>query len=248
MDSYGEYEWQIRTSECDASGGATLPAILNLLQEAASLNAEELGFSKSNFAAEGANISWVLTHLKIRMMRYPRWEERVRIVTWPRGGRKITALRDFEILDAGGERLGSASSAWMLIDLDTRKIVPVPAEVFARANDVRGAVFGAEDFARLRWDCRESLQPLRFRAKRADIDLNGHVNNVHYAEWLLETVPAEAGMCEACEIVFKSETLAGDDVLAEGVEIAPGQFVHRVYGPDGRDHVLACTRFARRGE
>ncbi|MBP5790701.1 MAG: hypothetical protein J6W80_00370, partial [Kiritimatiellae bacterium] len=91
IDTFGEYSWRIRSSECNATGLATLPAILNLLQEAASLNAEELGFSKTNFSAAGENISWVLTRLKVRMTRYPRWEETVRIVTWPREGRKITA-------------------------------------------------------------------------------------------------------------------------------------------------------------
>jgi len=43
------------------------------------------------------------------------------------------------------------------------------------------------------------------------------------------------------DMVFKSETLAGDEVRVESVETAPGDFIHRVYAPDGRDHVLART-------
>ena len=243
IDTFGEYSWRIRSSECNATGLATIPAILNLLQEAASLNAEELGFSKTNFSAAGENISWVLTRLKVRMTRYPRWEETVRIVTWPREGRKITAMRDFEIFGEDGERLGIATSEWMIIDLASRHICPIPEGVFSKANNVRPPVFGDEGFSKFRWDCKEVSGGLKFRAKRCDIDMNGHVNNVHYAEWCLETVPEKFAECRECEILFKSETLAGEEVLAEGVEIEPAVFLHRVSATGGGDHVVALTRW-----
>ena len=87
-----------------------------------------------------------------------------------------------------------------------------------------------------------SADALVFRARRGDIDLNGHVNNVHYVEWLLESRPDEAGPCRELDIVFKSETLAGEEVRVESVETEPGVFIHRVYAPDGRDHVLARSK------
>ena len=239
-DVYGEYSWAVRTYECGPDGVATMASVCNWLQEAASLNAEALAFSKSDFAAAGENISWVLTRLKVRMSRFPKWGETVSILTYPRGGRRIVAWRDFAISGADGAAIGRATSEWMLIDLKSRKVVAVPEGVFAAANTVRGPVFGDESFAKLRWDCREaSAAALAFRAKRGDIDLNGHVNNVHYVEWLMEGRPA--GTCRELDIVFKSETLAGEEVRVESVETAPGEFIHRVYAPDGRDHVIART-------
>ena len=243
MDSFGEYEWRIRASECDADGIARLPAILNLFQEAASLNAEELGFSKSNFAAHGDNISWVLTRLRVRMVRYPRWEERVKVVTWPRKGRRITALRDFSLIEQDGAQIGIATSEWMVIDLGSRRVMPIPDGVLDRANDVRTPVFGNDDaFSKLRWECKTAAQDaLHFRAKRSDIDLNGHVNNIRYVEWLMEALPANAERCRECEIVFKSETFAGETVVAEGVETELGVFALRVAAPDGSDHAVAAV-------
>ena len=112
--------------------------------------------------------------------------------------------------------------------------------MFAAANTVREPVFGEEPFAKLRWDCKaESPDALSFRARRGDIDLNGHVNNVHYVEWLMEGRPEAAGPCHEIDIVFKSETLAGEEVRVESVETEPGVYFHRVYAPDGRDHVIA---------
>ena len=211
-DTFGEYSWAVRTYECGPDGAATMASVCNWLQEAASLNAESLAFSKSDFESAGENISWVLTHLKVKMLRFPKWGETVSILTFPRGGRRIVAWRDFVLTGADGEELGHASSEWMIIDLASRKIVAIPEGVFAAANTVRKPVF------------------------------NGHVNNVHYVEWLLESRPDEAGPCRELDIVFKSETLAGEEVRVEAVETEPGVFVHRVYAPDGRDHVLARSK------
>ena len=242
-DAFGVYSWAVRTYECGPDGAATMASVCNWLQEAASLNAEALSFSKSNFEAEGENISWVLTRLKVRMSRFPRWGETVSVLTFPRGGRRIVAWRDFVLTGADGCELGRATSEWMLIDLASRKIVAIPESVFAAANTVREPVFGDEPMEKLRWDCREetSGDALSFRARRGDIDLNGHVNNVHYVEWLMEGRPETAAPCRAIDVVFKSETLAGEAVRVESVETEPGVFVHRIYAPDGRDHVVART-------
>ena len=241
-DVFGVYSWAVRTYECGPDGSATMASVCNWLQEAASLNAEAMSFSKSNFEAAGENISWVLTRLKVRMSRFPRWGETVSILTFPRGGRRIVAYRDFALAGAEGEELGRATTEWMIIDLASRKLVAIPEGVFAAANTVREPVFGTEPLAKLHRDCREAAaDALVFRARRGDIDLNGHVNNVHYVEWLMEGRPDAAGPCRELDIVFKSETLAGEEVRVESVETEPGVFVHRVYSPDGRDHVIART-------
>ena len=110
MDTYGEYIFKVRSYECGKDGLVTLPSICNYLQEAASLNAEELGFSKSDFDAAGSDISWVLTKMRVKMNRYPKWEDEVKVMTFPRGGRKIVAWRDFILSDAIGETIGVATT------------------------------------------------------------------------------------------------------------------------------------------
>ena len=238
MNTKAEYPFQVRSYECGPDGVATLATICNYLQETASLHAEALGFSKNDFAASGMNTTWVLTRLRVKMTRYPRWEEHVTVTTFPRGGRRITAQRDF-ILSVGGETLGVATSEWMIIDLASRKIAAVPARVYQLANDEEPPVLGADAFSKLRWDCRETCAAETFRARRGDIDLNGHVNNVRYIEWVVESLPADAQRIVDFEIVFKSETFAGDEVRTEAVEVLPGVFAAHAAATDGRDHVVA---------
>ena len=236
--SRGIYRFKVRSYECGPDGHATLPTVCNYLQEAASLNAEDLGFSKSNFAAAGENISWVLTRLVVKMNRYPSWEEEIIVETFPRGGTKFVAWRDFELKDAQGEVLGLATSEWMLIDLASRKIVQVPESVLGFVDPANIPVLGLTPFARFKFQ-GEPSEPLVFKAMNAHIDLNGHVNNVHYIAWMLE--PCAGHSPKEMEMVFRSETLAGDEVRVETAE-SEGYTYHRVFSPQGKDHIVARTR------
>ena len=237
----GRYQFKVRSYECGPDGRATLPTICNFLQEAASLHAASLGFGKGDFVAAGENISWVLTRMVVKMNRYPVWEDELTVETFPRGGRKIVAWRDFEVKDAKGETLGVASSEWMIIDLATRKIHAIPAKVFAANDPANTPVLGLEPFSKFRFPSGEanscSLQC--FPAMKSQIDLNGHVNNVHYINWMLE--PCESRCPVEMEVVFRSETFAGDEVRVE-TAAADGYTYHRVSAPDGKDHIVARTK------
>jgi acyl-ACP thioesterase len=237
MDTYGEYSFQVRTYECGPDGFVTLPVICNYLQEAAALNAEELQFSKSNFDAAGENISWVLTRMKIEMDEYPKWREKVSILTFPRGGRKIAAWRDFLVKNSSGKIIGRAASEWMLINLATRRVVPIAQAVFDAANTVREPALADEPFtSKLRFPDTDAKDKCSFKACNFHIDLNGHVNNVHYISWILE--PLGFKRPSGIELLFRGETVFGETVVVKSVTTDEGCF-HAIFSDTGKESVVA---------
>ncbi len=57
------------------------------------------------------------------MKRYPAWNERIKLETWPSGAERLFALRDFRVMDSEGEVIGMASTAWLILDIDTHRLI-----------------------------------------------------------------------------------------------------------------------------
>ena len=58
---------------------------------------------------------------------------------------------------------------------------------------------------------------------------------------VLRLEPCESWCPAEMEVVFRSETFAGDEVRVE-TAAADGYTYHRVSAPDGKDHVVARTK------
>lgn len=232
--------WTVRSYECAPDGKVTVANICNYLQEAASLNAEHLGFSKSNFEGLGQNLTWVMTRMRVELKRRPKWNEVVKVFTFPRPARRIVAWRDFVLSDAEGNEFGRASTEWMMIDFSTRRPVAIPAFVTERADTETEPVFSDPLGFKLPSDVfpPQDSQPYTITAAPSDIDLNGHVNNVRYVTWLFDA----SGITDdalTLELAFKSEVLAGTAVNVETVR-RDGVIYQRIRSD--ADHVLALIR------
>ncbi len=244
-DTYKICRFDVRSYECGPDGRIRPEALCDYMQEAASLNAADLGFSKTDF--EPLNISWVMTRLRMVLSERPRWGESLEVLTFPRGLRRLLAWRDFVLTGSGGSVIARASSEWAAINLSTRKAVPIPPRVTECSNTVREPVLGESPFSKFSYPVDPAEEfAAQYRVRKADIDLNGHVNNVRYIEWMLESVPLELdGMCfpEELEVVFRSETMLGETVYARSAKApgAPGTFVHSVAGEDGTEHITGRT-------
>lgn len=207
--------FKIRSSEVNADGLITLPAIGNYLQEIAGDSAQQLGFSIEQLIEK--NITWVLTRLKIELFDYPKWRETIQVETWPSGYDRMVATRDFRIWNAQKVCVGKATSVWMLLDLNTRRPVnvePFLAE-FAKENPDRALFIHRND----RLDVVENPTETKFfNVRYGDLDLNNHVNHVHFMEWVLEAVPGtvwDTKKLQSLDIQFRAECFYGDRIESQ---------------------------------
>ena len=203
--------YRVNWHETDVSNSASLVTISNFLQVSAFRHAQHLGFDYTR--KDGFDKLWVLIRLLIKMDRYPSWNEEVEVKTWHRGAEGLVALRDFEILDASGNRLGAAASHWFLLDPQTRK--PVIPEFADTANtSIHPVAVMEEQPGRI--PIRTDLPLLRtVSVTYTDLDMYRHANNSRYIDWILncfpETMHREYAIT-SFQIEFLSEARYEDEV------------------------------------
>lgn len=191
-------------------GQAGLYAILNLIQDVGWMHAISLKVQL------GENQGWVFTRQKLTMTAWPKWNQTVTIRTWLRPpGTEPFLLRDYEIL-VGDEKIGECTSTFTVMDMKTRKIALVDWSAYSNlwrqdfklSHTPAKIIFSdqVEDFA-------------KFEVRNSDIDMNNHVNNTKYAQWVLDAIPLQnlRGGVDLLgyEVNFLAETKSGDVVSVQ---------------------------------
>ena len=184
-----------------------LYGLLNLLQDTAWIHATHLGHGYEDMIREGT--AWVLTRQKLCMHQWPAWRETVELRTWIRPTEGLVAVRDFEIL-LHGKVIGECTTQWLILDLATRK--PAAKGLELAEDEVRhdAPTFISASKIYLQTQLQELA---RFHVRNSDLDLNGHVNNTRYAQWILDALPEHKlrdFTLQEYEVNFIAETKAGD--------------------------------------
>lgn len=214
-------KYDVNTLVLDHRRQLGLVGLLKILQDAAWIHARHLDHGYEAMLEHGT--LWVLTRFKLVIDEWPRWGDSIAIRTWVRPPVGPLANRDYEILAVDGRKLGEATAAWLTLDATTRR--PLRLTLGEGALAVRED--GALDLAPAKLAPRPDLPVLAtVPARLSDLDVNGHVNNVCYAAWILDALPAETYETECLrdyEIAFLGESRLGDVVRLEGTTDGPGQ-------------------------
>jgi medium-chain acyl-[acyl-carrier-protein] hydrolase len=238
---------RIRSYEVDAHGRLQAPILCRLLQEAATIHAADLGVSVESLIDGG--VAWVLSRLSLAMDRWPGVEDEVVIETWPEALDRLTTERRFEIRGATGDRLGHASTLWLVLDLHRRRPIRVPAAV---ADALSRHELGDRPVRPAELEVPDPVdRAVRFTVRRSDLDKAGHANNTSYVEWALEAVPDrvwEAYQLAELHISYRSECRRGAEITSGSLTSDGGatcDVLHRlIRSEDGE--VAAVARSAWR--
>jgi len=214
----------VRFGAIDKSDSMTLDAALNFLQEAAISHAENLGVGREAMARTGQ--VWLLSRMSLQIDRRPRYGETVTVRTWPRGGEKLFALRDFDIRDADDHAAVRARSCWLIIDIEKRRpLRPQSIMDSLPQNEGMDSLPTAVSLAE-----RPSLHKNHERrALYTDVDYNGHVNNVSYIRWMEDTIDPvflEQAVQMRLDINYMNEILPGEAVGIWSAEITEDAVAH----------------------
>ena len=186
MDKTFSKDYTITCYEADANQLMRPTAMLDLMQEAANVNASTLGFGYDEMM--NSNTAWVLSRIHVKFNNTPKWRDEVNLKTWHKGVSKLFYLRDFILSNKEGNPMILATTSWLIIDMNTRRLVR--NSDLALSDTAMHAIETPADKVVIPVDIEPELvrkHPVTW----SEIDTNGHVNNVKYAVWAIDAVKAE---------------------------------------------------------
>lgn len=199
--------------EADANQLMRPTAMLDMMQEAANINATALGFGYDELI--NSNTAWVLSRIHVKFEKLPLWRQEINLKTWHKGVAKLFYLRDFILSDTEGNTMIKATTSWLIIDMNTRRLVR--NSDLATSPDKcnkEDAIAEPADKVVVPVDIEPELvrkHPVTW----SEIDTNGHVNNVKYAVWALDAVKPEdikERPLKELLINYDAEVMPGDTV------------------------------------
>ena len=198
--------WQ----DVNARGEIKTAALSNMLQEMAWLHAEQIGVGYDKLFKEG--MAWVISRFRLKILQAPGWLDEISIKTWPSGLNKFFANREFQVYDAAGEIIALASSAWLIIDFNSRRLMK-PEVLYSLEDAYEPDRPFEEDLQKLHppQEAREmGTYPVLF----SDLDKNQHVINTKYIEKSIDALYQLTDVKEVHEIFmdYQHETMKGDSL------------------------------------
>lgn len=212
---------QVQTTDTDLYDNIRPAALLQYFQDMGTEHAMILNIGR-DYLVEKYHACWILARVWYRLTRPIHAGEIMRMDTWYRGDGGIIFYRDFDIY-IGDELVGEGVSAWVVADLDNRKMLrPSSIDTIAAAD--------ASDRAKTRQlklirEPKEKETVYERRVRYSDLDVNGHMNNTKYADVMMD--------------VFTPEQLRGRFVsemqlnYSQECRLGETMTISRVLGEDG---------------
>jgi acyl-ACP thioesterase len=212
MEPIYQKQFKIEISDVDFNKELRLSTLFSLFQDVASEAVDKLGIG-INTLANNYGVAWVLIKMRVEVLRYPTWEEKIIIETWPREIKTLEFERDFLVYDQNNNLIIKASSIWIILDTNTRRIKrsnTLPARYIQMTKKALD-----NKFMKLRafGDLHEAYKRM---IGYSDIDFNGHLNNSKYIDFITDCFPLQNHQdfyVKAIEVNFINEALPGETLV-----------------------------------
>lgn len=217
------YEYRGRLIEPDfgAQSEVRLSALMRHMQQAGSDQLASLGATYDSMKAGGG--VFLMSRHEMHITGRPIVPGDVSVTTWPRHKGGALFFRHYSLCQKG-RLLAECSTAWVLVDPQTRRILRPSSCPIRPMHCDRAVSFG--DPRRL--SLPDTPLPLgSLRVGYSLLDVNGHVNNTVYADFLLDCVKR---LCPGARmtgqaIAFCGEAVEGDELSLDAAADGPRLYV-----------------------
>lgn len=170
----------------DMNGHIKLPDVILLSLQVSGMQSIELGVSDKAIL-ENYNLVWIITEYDIEVVRLPRFAEEITIETEALSYNRLFCYRRFTIYDEAGQELIHMMATFVLMDRDSRKVHAVEPEIVAPYQ----SEFDKKLIRGPKYEPLEEPISKDYHVRFYDLDMNGHVNNSKYLDWIFEVMGAD---------------------------------------------------------
>lgn len=170
--------------DMNPAGQLSLPALLRYYQQSAHEHANLLDIGFKDLAQK--NIYWVLSALFVEIETLPAFDQHFDMLTWPRHIEGLLTCRDAQLIQ-DQKTAARLTSKWLMVNAANKRLVR-PQEL------LKGVLFSADRHAvkelpPMQLKANYDQNPMEVRSARfSDLDVNRHVNNTRYLEWILDAL------------------------------------------------------------
>ena len=164
-----EKEFELRISDFDCFDKIKPSVILDFFQDVAGEHADILSVGFNDLINK--DLIWVLVRTKYEVIKEPNLYSKIKIKTWPHPKGRIDFDRDYLILDENNNIL-----------IKGTKDIDFNIEFYQEKNYL-------EPFNKLQdFELDDSFISFNYQTLFTDLDHNGHVNNIKYADMILNSI------------------------------------------------------------
>lgn len=203
------YSYTVNCRDCYDNFSAY--SILNFFQDIASKHVEKWKCGFDDLIEKG--YIWVLVRTRFDILKNPKpTDNLITVETWERDRSRADFTRDYIIYSENNEKLIIGTSKWCLLDINTRRVLPTKLiqetltykEKYNYQNEIRKLLFPNI----------ETSEYFEEKVTFTKVDHNGHMNNTHYAEFILDTIRLKKNeVIKSFQIDYLKEAFL-DDVIA----------------------------------
>lgn len=209
MNRQWQKEYTLRAGDFDKYNRILPSAVLDLFQDAAGQHSELLGVGFR--AMLERSCLWVLTHVRFRIVSSPLRHQTVIVKTWPLKPGRLSYRREYCIENEMGETLIAGSSDWVVIHSEKRRFLSMPDLYPFQEGFCEELMFSDKTVKIQNFEAGGATYTVN--AGFSELDINNHVNNTKYANYVLDAInPGAEDVLETFQIDYRKEVVCGTEL------------------------------------
>lgn len=217
--------FKVGVKDIDKNFKISNKAILEIFENVGGYHSDIIGYGTLDIPT--TNRSWVLLEWQLKVMKRPKYGEKLEAKTWARNCSKFFTHRDFEIYNENNEKCIIGTSKWTWVEVSTGKMAKMENDIDLKYGAEENHVFPETEIEKIE-EPENYINEITYTVLRRDIDINNHMHNIYYLDLAEEALPQDIYLEKPYDNIRIS--------YKRGIKI--GETVKLKYGIKERKHIV----------